>query len=274
MGKQQSNTLEENRPRQDFGVIYFVDKNPAFQNMLNISIQSLKRFHPDWPMQVCQCQSPPVPLWKKVYRLVSFWKWQERANRANQDTRVTITKPSYMLNSPFRCTLFLDVDTIVMRSLDVVKQSALEYDIVATSMPWKQYNGFEAWQASRFPMVNSGVVLYNERFKEVYRSYVDRLWRHAGTNPSFVRGDDQYMVSMACHMEQGNLRVLLEPHLQIDAMNIAQHFGCEDYPKKDGVLDLTYDGLKDFYVFHYNGPHKRAYLQQIKEVWGLPNFTP
>jgi hypothetical protein len=35
------------------------------------------------------------------------------------------------------------------------------------------------------------------------------------------------------------------------------------------VFDSSFANLVQFDIFHYNGPHKRQYIQQIKEVWGL-----
>jgi len=251
----------------DFGVIYLVDENPAFQKMMRLSIKSLIKFHPDWQIHVFKTQSPPISLIRKIYRAISFWKWKERANRANQDIRVMITKPEYMLNSPFRHTLFMDVDTVLMRPLDRLLQQSQDYDVMVTAMPWKQYRGFQTWQPKTFRMINSGVMFYNENFKKTYSEYVKKLLPYAGKG--FGKEDDQYMLSMTCYMEQNNLKICLEPTLQIDAMNVDQHLGTSEYPKKDGVLDLRYEGLKKFHIFHYNGPHKRQYIQQIKEVWGL-----
>jgi hypothetical protein len=252
---------------KDFGVLYFVDPNPHFQRMADISIQSLKSFHPDWPVEVMECGAFPVPLWKKIYRALSFWKWSERSNRARQDWRVLFAKANGQINSPFRHTLYLDADTIVMRPLDQVLERARQYDVVANSLGWKHYNGFESWQPAQFPMIMSGIVFYNEIFKEIYQTYVDRLAVGAGKHFA----GDQYIFSMTCHMEAEKLRILLEPYLQIDTMNLEEHLCRNDYPRRGNILDLTYEGLKKFHIFHYNGPHKREYLGQIKDVWGLPS---
>ena len=255
-----------NSDDKHFGVLYFLDKNPTFRSMLKISIQSLKRFHPDWPVEVMESPTFTIPLWKKIYRAASFWKWQERRARANQDWRVIFAKSTGMIDTPFENTLYLDVDTVLVKPFDDLIERAMECDVMSTPLGWKNYNGFDEWQPKTYPMVMAGVVFYNKKFTEVYRDYIKKL--SVGVGKYFA--GDQYMFSMACYMEEKNLNICYEPSLQIDAMNIAEHLGSQNYPKKYGVLDLTYEGLQKFYIFHYNGPHKKEYLSQIKDIWGLP----
>ncbi len=256
------------RIREQFGVLYFVDGNPAFREMLRISIESLRRFHPEWPIEVIERPSFPVPLWKQVYRGVSFWKWHRRRDRAHQDARVIAAKAEAMLNTPFETTLYLDVDTIVMRPLDAYRRRALQADVLATPLDWKRYQGLADWQPASFPVVMAGLSFYNRRFVDAYRPYVRRLAPIADRLPSM----DQYIFSLACEMESSRLEIMKDRDFQFDVINAAQHAGTPDYPRIDRCVDLKWPGLERFHVFHYN-EHKPQYLRQIKQVWGLPS-TP
>ena len=250
--------------QSEFGVIYFVDDNPKFLQMLDLSIQSLKRFHPDWPVEVIRCPSFPVPLWKKLYRALSFWKWQRRRERAHQDARVIGAKAEAMLKTPFRTTLYLDVDTIILKPLDALRRQAEQCDVLATQLSWKHFDGLEDWQPKRFPMFMAGLCFYSDRFVETYRSYVERLGPIAWRLPCM----DQFIFSLACEMEGENLDIQLAPTLQFDVINAAQHFGRDDYPRLGEFVDLRTELLEPFHIFHYN-EYKPHYLRQIAEVWGL-----
>jgi hypothetical protein len=252
--------------RPDFGVLYFFDQNPFYEEMYRASVESLRRFHPDWPVEVVQCPSFPIEPWRKVYRSLSFWKRQRRLNRAHQDVRVISKKADVMLDTPFENTLYLDVDTIVMRPLDEYRERAKDSDIMITALPWKQYEGTEPWQPKKFNYLCAGVTFYNQRFVEVYRPYVDKLRAKMNDLPTC----DQYAVCLACHMEAARLKIRFEPHLQVDTMNYAQHFGTPDYPRFGEALDLRWEGLKPFHVFHYN-EYKIQHMEQIKSVWGFPS---
>ena len=254
---------------KEFGVVYFVDGNPGFKRMMDISIESLRRFHPDWPVEILHSKKYGVPLWKKVYRAVSFWKWQSRRNRANWDLRVVLDKAYAMIDTPFEKTLYIDADTVVLRPMDELVERLDRVDVIATALGWKNYNGFQEWQPNVFPMIMAGVAFYNKRFTETYKEYVDRLYPYAGVN--YGRGDDQYIFSMFCEMEKQNLNIELDQRLQLDAMNLAQHLG-EDFPQvEEGILDLSWEALKEYFIFHYNGPYKPHYMPQIKQVFGLPS---
>jgi hypothetical protein len=175
-----------------------------------------------------------------------------------------------MIDSPFERTLYLDVDTVILRPLETLRRRAESCNVMATALDWKHYDGFEDWHPRRFPMLMSGVVFYDRAFTDIYRSYVERLRTGAGRH---FKGD-QYMFSMTCSLEGETLAIRREPTLQVDAMNLARHLGRDDYPRKGGVLDLAFPGLERFHIFHYNGPHKREYLAQIKERWGYPENGP
>lgn len=249
----------------DFGVLYFVDENPEFNKMLKMSIQSLKRFHPDWPIHIVKCTSYAVPTWKKAYRFISFWKRKKRFDRAGQDIRVYKDKLEAWMKTPFNKTLFLDVDTIVMRPLHKMKKQADNVDVMLTPLNWKKYQGIEIWHPKTFPYLMSGVVFYNSTFLNIYKKYADRM----ATSIYKLPTGDQYVFSMACELEASEIEIMHEPSLQVDVINIVQHLGTDEFPRLGECLDLTWEGLSRFHVFHYN-EYKPQYMQQIKDVWGYP----
>lgn len=248
----------------EFGVLYLVDQNPHFLRMLDVSLQSLRRFHPDWPVEITRLDSLPVPAWKRLYRRLSVWKLDKRRARGFHDTRIIGRKAQAMVATPFRHTLFLDADTVVMRPLDELRRRAQAADVMVTPLDWKSYAGVEDWQPRSFPYLNSGVVFFSRRFADKYRPYVERLVSRVESLPTM----DQYIFSLACHLESESLRILMEPTLQIDVINLDQHLGERRCPRRDGIADLSYEGLRDFHVFHYN-EYKDRYLEEIGRKWNL-----
>jgi hypothetical protein len=249
--------------RQEFGVLYFCDDNPLYRRMADISIRSLRRFHPDWPVRVERVPSPAVPAWKKLYRILSFWKRQRRRERAGQDRRVIARKAEVMLSSPFRVTLYLDADTVVMRPLTRLQARAFSEDVVVTPLPWKRYRRVAPWQPESWPYLMAGVVFYGERFRAAYRETLDRL----DVPVEQLRTQEQFVLSLVCEMKARELQIGEEPLLQVDALNLAEHLGTDTFPRVGPCIDLNYAGLSDFHVFHYN-TQKPQYLEQIGDVWG------
>ena len=244
-----------------FGILYFCDDNPHYRRMLAYSMASLRRFHPDWPVTVIDVPSPPVPLWKHLCRALSFWKWQKRRERAGQDVRVIARKARCMLDSPYETTLYLDVDTIVLRPLEAFRQQAETCDLVITPLPWKQYARRADWQPEHWPYVMAGVCFYNRRFLDVYQHYVDRF----GSTIADLPSQEQFVLSLACHEAADQLRIRYDPMLQLDVLNLDHHLATSEYPRCGDAIDLSAESLQDFAVFHYNH-HKDDYMAQIAQM--------
>ena len=250
--------------KNEFGILYFCDQNPTYRRMLQMSLASLKRYHPNWPVEVVQVTSPPTPLWKKLYRMGSFWKWEKRRNRAGQDVRVIATKANIMLNTPFRHTLYLDVDSFVMRPLDDIRDKLMSADVVITPLPWNTYTRNADWQPASWPYMMAGIMGFSQHFVDVYSGYVSRFTDTIAKLPT----QEQFIVSLCCEMEAKRLKIIKSPHLQLDVIDMEQHLGTSDFPTVDGGIDLSWNGLKDFYIFHYN-EFKPMYMKQIQELVSL-----
>jgi hypothetical protein len=250
--------------QQNFGVLYFHDSNPEFKRMERMSIRSLRRFHPDWPIHIAKCPTPRKSLLRTCYRAVSFWRRKARFDRANQDVRVIAEKAKVMLNSPFKITLYLDVDTIVMRPLDELMKRACSCDVLITPLSWLQYRCFEEGQPETWPELMAGVLFYSQHFISIYRSYIER---YANLIPKLPT-QEQIILSLACHQDASRLNVFTDSMLQFDVLNAHRHLGRSDYPRVGECVDLSNPELQRFHIFHYNDK-KPQYMKQIQNVWGI-----
>ncbi len=249
--------------RAAFGVLYVIDGNPRFREMLDISIASLRQWHPDWPIEILDLPNPEVAFARRWYRRLSFWKRDRRRARAYQDMRTVEAKAAAWGRSPFERTLFLDADTVVLRSLDAMRDRAAAADVLATAMPWKRYRGFRTWQPPTFPFVMSGVVFYNRTFGDAYARVLARLGSLRG-----LPTGDQFAFSLTLAMEAERLRIALAPDLQFDVINADRHAAPDVPPRQNNIIDLTWEGLRRFHVFHYND-RKPDYLAAMRRDWGV-----
>ena len=249
---------------EPFGVLHFVDQNPDYQRMLHISIQSLRRFHPDWPVHVIQCQSPNVSLIRRCYRSISPWKRHLRFNRAGQDSRVFVEKTRAWPETPFESALFLDVDTVVLRPMDKVRALIEQHDVVIMPLDWKTYGAATPCHPDTIPYLMVGAIGYSRAFLRIYASYLEQLMPLL---PGIAM-PDQYLVSLLCLKEAECLDIHHHRSLQLDVVNMDREVGDACVPRPDGFLDLSWNRLLDFYVFHYN-EYKPQYMRLIGRVWGL-----
>ncbi len=258
------------RPVRDpFGVIYVVDDNPAYLTMMRMSIESLRRFHPDWPIEVLKFPSPRISPLRRLFRFGTFWRREKRRQRAGQDARMFYIKLFSWFDSPFDSTFFLDVDTIVRKPLDTYRADGERHDLLLCSLPWKYYEPIALGQPERIPYQMVGVVFYNRRFLKVYRRYALTLAERLRDHPM----PDQFLVSLICQSERKSLSIRQEPHLQMDVLNAAHHFGTGAYQQVGRCVDLNYSGLNPFHVFHYN-EMKPEYMAQIRRTWGIRGELP
>ncbi len=254
---------------KDFGVLYVIDDNPGYEKMLEVSIQSLDDFHPDWPRQVVRIPLPREPFRDRLRRMGPIWKWRQRYNRLGQDKRFYRAKAMAAINSPFENTLFLDVDTVIRKPLDTMRKKALQCDALFTGLPWKHYPPIEADLPREIPYVMSGVFFYNQQYAGLCRPYLERFAHRLHEQVNGVTIGDQFVFSLVCTMESRRLNIQFDPHLQVDVVNARQHLGANDLKMIGKCLDLSWEAIDRFFVFHYN-EYKPQYLQQIKKHWGYP----
>ncbi|MEM7200474.1 MAG: hypothetical protein AAF628_09435 [Planctomycetota bacterium] len=247
----------------EFGVMYFADANRRYREMLDVSIASLRRQHPDWSVRVETIPSFGVSPLRALYRAVSFWKRARRFDRAGQDRRVIAAKTDAWHRTPFDWTLFLDADTFVLRSLAEHAANPGDADVITCRLGNSKYRGVEPWHPAEFPYLMSGVVFFGPRFLRRYREVAGRMATPVARLPT----GDQYVFSLTCALFAEELRVVEDPKLQIDVINMEHHLGTADLPMRGPCIDLREPRLREFGVFHYN-EYKPQYLAQIREVWG------
>jgi len=256
-------------PRQPFGVLYFTDDNPHFHRMLRMSLASLRKFHPDWPVHIVTVPSVPVPAWKHLYRALSFWKWSARRRRLGQNIRIIARKTQALQESPFDLTLYLDADTILLRPLDAWREAASRHNILITGLPWKHFTREHPWQPATWPYVMAGIFFYDRTFRTVF----DRYMRQYGDIVPQLPLTDLNLLSMICQEEAAALSICYDQHLQLDHCNLTQLLGTDSWPRLGPCLDIRCPQLADFGLFHYND-FKPQYLAQIASVWGYTGEEP
>ncbi len=256
---------------RSFGILYFLDENPSFRAMADISLQSLRRFHPDVPVEIVKVPSATTPLWKHAYRALSFWKWEARRRRQGQNTQVIAEKAKVMLETPFETTLYIDVDTVVLNPLHDLIEQARSKDVVITALPWKSFKREHDWQPREWPFLMAGILFYSRRFRDIYARYVDQV----GDTLYDLPLTDLNLLSMTCHLEKENLDILFDQKLQLDHCNLSQLLDTDDYARTGPCIDLRDPRIREFAFFHYND-FKPQYMEQIAEVWGLrsPHAPP
>jgi hypothetical protein len=250
--------------KKSFGVLYFYDENPKYHEMAELSIHSLQKFHPDLAVEVIRKCSFPVPFWKKIYRFVTPWKNHLRFNRAGQDPRVFVEKAKVLCTSPYSHTLFLDVDTVLRKSLTPVIAEALFYDFTVCAIPWLKYHGIDHSMPDEWPAVNVGVMIYSEKFARKYQFYINK-YKDKLADIDMV---DQYFASLICFLHADVLKINYMPHLQIDVIDAHHHLNSEDYHVTRGVFDPDLQIASNFFVFHYN-EYKPQYLSIFKAKMNL-----
>lgn len=246
--------------KREFGVYYMHDENPYYHEMCLVSIESLRQLHPDWNIEIRRTASFKIQWWRRIYRFLTPWKNHLRDNRAGQDTRMFVEKAKLLTQSPFRSTLFLDVDTVVRNSLFQYQLDALNYDLVVCAIPWLKYYGIDDSMPNEWPGVNVGVMFYSEKFSALYADYLKRYERKLNQ----IDMVDQYFVSLICHVHNNELKIKYEPYLQLDVIDAHHHIGDMKYHVSNGLLDLSDNFVKKYAVFHYN-EYKKQYLQLWKE---------
>ena len=130
------------------GVVYMIWGNDArHERALERSIESLKAVHPELPTE--------------VVRLGHEFAAKGLANKAG-----------LFRNSPFRETLFLDLDTVVLRRLDYGFERARRFGLacVINECPWaNRHTGLSA--AGDLIEYNTGVLFFTERARPVFEAW-------------------------------------------------------------------------------------------------------
>jgi hypothetical protein len=148
---------------------------PVFQR----SLQSLRKFHPDLPVQVAEL--PP--------------------------TATLLDKARMLEISPFEHTLFLDTDTVVMDKLDFGFEKSARFGLACCvcECPWaRRYGGL----SGDLIEYNTGVLFFTRAMKPLFDLWI----QHARTLDSsilFKRGNDPALLKMPFN-DQGGFALAVE----------------------------------------------------------------
>ena len=144
----------------DRGALYCVwGKDPKVERALTRSIASLKQHHPELPVEVCRAD-------------------------ATDPVHGLIEKARMFELSPFKETLFLDADTVVLGRLDFGFEKARTFGLACSicECPWaRRYGGIEG-DAIEY---NTGVIFFTEAAKPVFDAW-QRLAPEVDSSIKFV----------------------------------------------------------------------------------------
>ncbi|MGA6938415.1 MAG: hypothetical protein WB041_23965 [Pseudolabrys sp.] len=164
------------------GVLYMVwGHDDKTEGALQRSIQSLKEIHPELPVEVCRLKSedPIKGLLQKV-RMFDL--------------------------SPFRQTLFLDADTVVLGRLDFGFTKAEEFGLACciSTCPWaKRHTGVQGETIE----YNTGVMFFGPQAKLIFESW-SRLAPQIDS--SILWYDQRGEIRRMPHADQGSFAVAVE----------------------------------------------------------------
>ena len=130
----------------DRGVVYMVwGDDDKTRRALERSRQSVQAVHPELPFEVIQVE-------------------------ADDPIKGLLAKSSVFRRSPFRETLYLDADTVVLGSLDFGFRKAQDFGLACCicECPWaRRYGGIQGEMIE----YNTGVLFFGERAKPVFESW-------------------------------------------------------------------------------------------------------
>jgi len=166
----------------DRGVLYMVwGRDEKIERALARSIQSVKNVHPELPVEVRRLES-------------------------SDPFKGLLQKARMFELSPFRETLFLDVDTVVLGRLDFGFAKAREFGLACCicECPWAQRHTGVHGEIVEY---NTGVLFFVDRAKPLFESW-SRLAPQIDSSIIF-HGPQGQIIRMP-HADQGSFAVAVE----------------------------------------------------------------
>ena len=151
----------------DRGVLYVVwgDK---IQKVLDRSIDSVKRVHPELPVHIQRLPEDPAPF------------------------RGLLEKANMLEMTPFRNTLFLDADTVVLGRLDYGFEKAQRFGLACAicECPWaRRYGGIHG----DIIEYNTGVLFFTDKARPVFETW-KKLSTQIDSSILIPRENDSWMM--------------------------------------------------------------------------------
>jgi hypothetical protein len=153
------------------GILYIV-WGTKIEPLLQRSIQSVRKFYPDIPVEIVRGKEDPVRGLQQKSRMIS--------------------------HTPFESTLFLDADTVVVGNLDYGFERAEEFGLACCicECPWlRRYGQSEGDQIE----YNTGVLFFTPKSKAVFETWQSiapgfpskSVWLAPDGTPRGLEYDDQ-----------------------------------------------------------------------------------
>jgi hypothetical protein len=168
------------------GVLYIIWGEPV-DNVLERSINSLKKYHPDLPVHIERIPNVTDPMLGFV----------EKARMAEV--------------SPFEETLFLDVDTVVLGNLDFAFKKAIDFGLACCicENPWARRNT-KAGLYGDIIEYNSGVLFFTKKAKYIFDTWKKYSLTIDSSIP-FINPQTKEISSQPCS-DQASLAKSIEEH--------------------------------------------------------------
>ena len=251
------------KPR--IGALYTVNAAKHYVDMLELSKQSLLKFHPDLPVKVVTLSAPTdiyerirwfagTRVERKLRKLFgSKGQAMESRNACLAERLAVLADP------PFERTLFIDNDTVVVRPMDDLFDLAQNCDVVVqTPKSGRKYPPIGEHYPKEMPISNAGVYLFSKAFGQA-------LAKAAADCPLDVTGlpdGDQFLFNQIVHGDS-DLRVEFRDDLQEANSPITDRPALTS--PEDAIADRD-AGRKQTRVLHYT-LRKRPWYTTLRKMF-------
>ena len=233
----------------DITVLYACNDASHYRQMMELSIRSWKRFHPDWKVEIFPLQTPNTFIdtitWHLGSRAADLTKTITAPIRNNQpEGRIKAfnEKVDAIRSVKEPCVLFLDCDTFITRSLTNMIERFQGFDVLVQDAH-SIFQPEPGFGDAPFPRISAGAFLMSAAFAEVYTDYARRY------PIENLYGADEYIFSYCLH-HSTNLRIRAVSDLQVI--------------NRVGVKSVV-EYLDQAHVVHY-AFHKRRMYNQLKAL--------
>ena len=230
-------------------VLYACNDASHYRKMMELSIRSWKRFHPDWKVEIFPLRTPNTFIdtitWYLGSRAAGLAKAIAAPIRKNEpEGRIKAfnEKVDAIRSAKEPCVLFLDCDTFVTRPLTSMIERFQGFDVL-TQDAHSIFEPLHGFGDAPFPRISAGAFLMSSTFAEVYNDYARRYPIES------LYGADEYIFSYCLH-HSTNLRVRAVSDLQVI--------------NKMGVKSVV-EYLDQAAVVHY-AFHKQLMYKQLKAL--------
>lgn len=238
-----------NKKLQEKGIIYCATGKELFLNEAYISINSIKKYHPNLKISLFIDEKNLKKVKKDYF-----------------DSIFLIKSPEYgfgdkiyaMKNTPYEKTIYLDCDTVITDDISEIFEMLKNYDIAASNPPFKNKNYKQtSYQA--------GIIFY--RMTEITRKFLN-LWdqsydriNHGNDQPSFRRNLSKLPISLFVFPPNYNFRLPFASYIHGKIKIIHDH-----------DLSRVKDKIRQTFIYYLNESHEERYWFPKKGILKFPKY--